>query len=327
MGKTKKSKLLTVIVPVYNVEKYLDTCIKSIINQTYSNLEIILVDDGSKDDSGRICDKYAEKDKRIKVIHKENEGLSEARNLGIKLSKGDYITFVDSDDYIDERMYEILIHDLEYYDVDIATCDYLRVEDYSKKAEISNEVNIYGKKEALCKLLKNEEYKDYAWNKVYKKKLFKDIWYPKGRVQEDVAVTYKLIINGNNVSYNKSKLYFYLKREGSIIDNWNIKNEVDLYISAFERYKYIRKNYGDFLENNRYFLIVTCDLFDKCYLCLSDDVVKETKKIVKYISKKNDIKKLFPFIKKMQIAILIFNSNLYRIFMFFYRKLKKYFRN
>lgn len=208
MGKTEKSKLLTVIVPVYNVEKYLDTCIKSIINQTYSNLEIILVDDGSKDDSGRICDKYAEKDKRIKVIHKENEGLSEARNLGIKLSKGDYITFVDSDDYIDERMYEILIHDLEYYDVDIATCDYLRVEDYSKKAEISNEVNIYDKKEALCKLLKNEEYKDYAWNKVYKKKLFKDIWYPKGRVQEDVAVTYKLIINGNNISYNKSKLYF-----------------------------------------------------------------------------------------------------------------------
>ena len=137
MGKTEKSKLLTVIVPVYNVEKYLDTCIKSIINQTYSNLEIILVDDGSKDDSGRICDKYAEKDKRIKVIHKENEGLSEARNLGIKLSKGDYITFVDSDDYIDERMYEILIHDLEYYDVDIATCDYLRVEDYSRQIENS----------------------------------------------------------------------------------------------------------------------------------------------------------------------------------------------
>ena len=98
---------------------------------------------------------------------------------------------------------------------------------------------------------------------------------------------------------------------------------MDLYISAFERYKYIRKNYGDFLENNRYFLIVTCDLFDKCYLCLSDDVVKETKKIVKYISKKNDIKKTISIYKKTQIAILIFNSNLYRIFMFFYRKLKK----
>ena len=316
-------KLLSVVVPVYNVGKYLDRCIKSIINQTYKNLEIILVDDGSVDASGKICDKYAFKDKRINVIHKENEGLSEARNTGIKLSKGDYITFVDSDDYIDERMYEILIHDLEYYDVDIATCDYLRVEDYSKKTEISNEVNIYGKKEALIKLLRNEEYKDYAWNKIYKKKLFDGVLYPKGRVQEDVATTYKLILNANSVSYNKSKLYFYLKRKGSILDTWNSKNELDLYTNALERYQFIEKTMGNLLDNNKYFLIVTCDLFDKCYHFLDEDKLSKIKSIMKKIIREKDIIKTVSISKKIQASALLINIKLYVLFMCFYRKVKK----
>ena len=317
-------KLLSVVVPVYNVEKYLDRCIKSIINQTYKNLEIILVDDGSVDASGKICDKYAEKDKRIKVIHKENEGLSEARNTGIKLSKGDYITFVDSDDYIDERMYEILINDLEKYDVDIASCDYLRIVDYSKKAKISSEVLIYSKEEAIIKLLRNEEYKDYAWNKIYKKELFDGVLYPKGRVQEDVATTYKLILNANSVSYNKSKLYFYLKRKGSILDTWNIKNELDLYTNALERYQFIEQKMGNLLDNNKYFLIVTCDLFDKCYHFLDEDKLSKIKSIMKKIIREKDVIKNVSISKKIQASALLINIKLYVLFMFFYRKVKKY---
>lgn len=316
-------KLLSVVVPVYNVEKYLDRCIKSIINQTYKNLEIILVDDGSVDASGKICDKYAFKDKRINVIHKENEGLSEARNTGIKLSKGNYITFVDSDDYIDERMYEILINDLEKYDVDIASCDYLRIVDYSKKAKISSEVLIYSKEEALIKLLRNEEYKDYAWNKIYKKKLFDGVLYPKGRVQEDVATTYKLILNANSVSYNKSKLYFYLKRKGSILDTWNSKNELDLYTNALERYQFIEKIMGNLLDNNKYFLIVTCDLFDKCYRFLDEDKLSKIKSIMKKIIREKDIIKTISISKKIQASALSINIKLYVLFMFFYRKVKK----
>lgn len=319
-------KLLSVVVPVYNVEKYLDRCIKSIINQTYKNLEIILVDDGSKDNSGIICDKYASKDKRIKVVHKENEGLSEARNTGIRLSKGQYITFVDSDDYIDKRMYEILISDLEKYEVDIATCDYLRIVDYRKKAEISNEVLIYSKNKAISKILKNEDYKDYAWNKIYKKELFDDVLYPKGRIQEDVATTYKLILKANKVSYNKSKLYFYLKRRGSIIDSWNIKNDIDLYISSLERYKDIDIFLKDLIDNDRFFLIITCDIFDKCYKFLEDEMIMEVKKIVKQISKKKDVNKTLSIYKKMQMGSLLIDTRLYVLFMHLYRKIKKYVR-
>ena len=131
--------LISVIVPVYNVEKYLDKCINSLINQSYNNLEIILIDDGSTDNCGEICDKYALKDNRIKVIHKKNEGLSAARNLGISISKGDYIIFIDSDDWVDKEILLKLLNLIKKYNSDIAVCDYLLTYDeneYIEKEEI-----------------------------------------------------------------------------------------------------------------------------------------------------------------------------------------------
>ena len=167
----KEEELISVIVPVYNVEKYLEKCIDSIINQTYQNLEIILVDDGSTDGSGKICDEYSRKDNRIKVIHKENGGLSDARNIGIKNANGGLIGFIDSDDYITENMFEVLQKDLRKYNADISSCDIQNVNEAGeclKIIRVSTEgqtSKVFEREEAL-KLLLEDTIKSYAWNKL-----------------------------------------------------------------------------------------------------------------------------------------------------------------
>ena len=159
----KEEKLISVIIPVYNVEKYLRRCIDSVINQTYKNLEIIIVDDGSTDNSSNICDEYTNKDSRVKVVHKENGGLSSARNVGIELAKGDLIAFVDSDDYIELEMYEKLKENMDKYDSDIAICQYYNSFKYSIKRQIGvEEEKIYEGKDMFFHM---DEIKAIAWNK------------------------------------------------------------------------------------------------------------------------------------------------------------------
>ena len=205
-------ELISVIVPIYNVEKYLNKCIESIINQSYSNLEIILVDDGSKDSSGIMCDSYILKDKRIKVIHKENGGLSDARNVGIDKAKGEYIVFIDSDDWIDEKMIEILYNIIKKNNSDISICDYFlayneEIQTQKEDIEIINLSNIealkkiYDKDLGVCMIV--------AWNKLYKRNLFKDdIRYPYGKIHEDEFTTYKLLYKAEKISYTKQKMYY-----------------------------------------------------------------------------------------------------------------------
>lgn len=181
--------LLSVIVPVYKVEPYLDRCVESIVNQTYSNLEIILVDDGSPDDCPRMCDGWAEKDSRIRVIHKENGGVSDARNVGIALATGEYLAFVDSDDYIAENMYEILISAMHRTGAEIACSGTnivkngveTTVRSLQKKMCFSEEL-------ALREVLLRGNVNEAVWDKVYRKTLFQGILFPKGEISEDIVV-------------------------------------------------------------------------------------------------------------------------------------------
>lgn len=310
---------ISIIVPVYNVEKYLEKCINSILTQTYQNLEIILVDDGSMDNSGEICDEYAKKDERIKVIHKENGGLSDARNAGIEIATGKYIGFVDSDDYIGKDMYEYLIRLIQKENADISICGHKIVfqkeENNEIKGEIlDEEIEIWDTKKAIVELLKQEKIHDYAWNKLYKKELFEKIRYPKGRKMEDLGTTYKLFDHSKVIVLGNQKKYFYLQREGSIVN----QKSLDLYIDKFEltveRYQYLKVKYPDLIEND-------IDMLDKILrLCQIDN-----KEIEQYIEKNHVMKLYYQIIKdkkslkskmtfkmKMKILILRISRGIYK---------------
>lgn len=248
-----KKEKISVIVPIYNVEKYLRKCIKSIINQTYQNLEIILVDDGATDNSGEICEEYAKKDNRIKVIHKVNGGLSDARNAGIEVATGDYIGFVDSDDYIAEDMYQYLLDLLLLNQADISICGYELVEEnkiQNIKKIIADRKEIWDSKKAIIELLKQEKVHDYAWNKLYKKQLFDQVKYPYGRKMEDLGTTYQLFELSNYIVLGNQKKYFYLQREGSIVNQKNFELYRDKYELTVERYQFFKKRYPDMIEND-----------------------------------------------------------------------------
>jgi len=216
--------MISVIVPIYNVEKYLSKCIESIINQTYKDLEIILVNDGSLDNCPRICDEYAKKDNRIKVIHKENGGVSTARNIGLDKALGDYIFFVDSDDYLDLRMIEVLYNNMKKYKADISMCNYIRVDNYDVKVSNNEEqIEIYSNIQALNRLYKDTYtfHEDYAlfiapWNKLYKKELFDNLRYPIGKIYEDGATIYKVLYKSNKIVHTNQILYYYYQSPNSI---------------------------------------------------------------------------------------------------------------
>lgn len=240
-----KESLISVIVPIYKVEPYLHRCIESIISQTYKNLEIILVDDGSPDRCPEICDKYAQKDSRIKVFHKENGGLSDARNYGIKNSTGDYIGFVDSDDFIHETFYEKLLDMIKEHNADISICNLLRFKDYKDVLvdELLNcDIVILTSTEALKALFTAKDYGSVmAWNKLYKSSLFKDydICFPIHRIHEDNYTTYKLFYYSHKIVYTHDKLYYYLQRSTSIMGNSDLNKRMDGLEAAEETIRFI----------------------------------------------------------------------------------------
>lgn len=215
------SELVSVVVPIYNVERYLEECVHSILKQTYHNLEIILVDDGSTDESGKICDALGKLDSRIQVIHKQNGGLSAARNTGIEAATGSYLVFIDSDDYIENQYVEKLYRSLEENRSDIAVCGYNRVSEDGKilfRAESMDEPELAVEK-AMKYILDGEKINSCAWNKIYKNNLFHRIRYPEGQNYEDVATTYKVFLEAKRVSLIPDCLYFYRQREGSIVSD------------------------------------------------------------------------------------------------------------
>lgn len=249
---------ITIIIPVYKVENYLNQCIQSVLQQTYSNLEIILVDDGSPDKCGSICDCYASKDTRIKVIHKENGGLSDARNAGINIATGDYIGFVDSDDFIAPDMYETLLNVILKDNVDIAICKTEtftgKRKEYSEKVDENYRVSIYSPEDALKEMLLEKQYNTSAWDKLYRREIFNNIRYPKGKIYEDLFTTYKLINEANTVGYINKIGYYYRITPNSITNSSFNDNKFDLMEASEEVIKFTEDNYPRLKEIaiNRY---------------------------------------------------------------------------
>lgn len=210
--------LISVIVPIYNVESYLAICIDSIIKQTYQNFEVILVDDGSTDKSGEICDEYSLKDERIKVIHKVNGGLSSARNTGIEEADGSLFAFIDSDDYIEPVFLETLYHRLMEKDADICECSFFRLKHNKLIPERFFHSETLDNETAVRRLFASP-YESFVvtWNKLYKRSLFEKIRFPEGKLQEDEFTTYKLIYQSRKIAYVNQYLYIYRIRENSIM--------------------------------------------------------------------------------------------------------------
>lgn len=270
------NKLVSVVIPVYNVAKYLPECLDSVINQTYKNIEVILVDDGSTDESGIICDKYANEDKRITVIHQENQGAGAAKNTGLDLVKGDYLSIIDSDDYIELNMYEKMVSYMENYNVDVVQCLIRNVyvnEAIDRKYQIEQEKNrVVNSKQYMKEFL-------YDWksaifcNKLFRKELLKDHRFEIGRNIDDEFFTYKLICDSKKILKTTDIYYNYRMRKSSVINSSQnerlIKDRLDCFIERFyyvtkkfpslkRRYNYEMANLIEyFLKNNESIIFAT----------------------------------------------------------------------
>lgn len=217
--------LISIIVPVYNVEEYLERCVESILEQEYKYLEIILVDDGSTDKSGEICDSYADKDGRIKVVHKRNGGLSDARNAGLAVATGKYIGYVDSDDWIEPDMYSLMITSCEENSAQLAICRYREVysSDEAQNREDYEEVRVttLTKEEALDIYISNNSpifINNSVWSKLFRRDIAEELVFPVGHKSEDIVYTTKAMCNADRCVYVDKKLYNYeLGRAGSIM--------------------------------------------------------------------------------------------------------------
>lgn len=248
--------MISIIVPIYKVEKYLKKCIDSIINQTYKNLEIILVDDGSPDGCGSICDSYSLLDKRIKVIHKENGGLSDARNTGINIARGEYLAFVDSDDFIHPQMIEILYNVVTEQKADIGICDFREVNEDGQYVQdainADTEIVCYEGWDIMKQLQQKNLITVVAWNKLYRASLFENIRYPRGHVHEDEFVIHRILNKCVKTAYTNNKLYFYRKRPESIMADIDIDKMLDATDAYEDRITFLEKEgYGQILMDTK----------------------------------------------------------------------------
>lgn len=240
---------ISVIIPIYNVENYLRRCVDSVLNQTYKNIEIILVDDGSSDNSGKICNGYEKKDKRIKVVHKKNGGLSEARNHGLKIATGHYIGFVDADDFIETDMYEILLNKLLTHDADIVECRYKVIGGKKNNFAYDSEiVHIFNTKSALKELILSRRLKTTVCNKLYKKEIIENIIFPLNKFNEDVSWTYKVFANSEKIISIDISKYNYFNRQDSIRASLKYLSKIDWFYAFKERLEFIDRNYNSILN-------------------------------------------------------------------------------
>ncbi len=309
---------ISVIVPIYNVELYLEKCVNSIVNQTYKNIEIILVDDGSSDSSGRISDELSLSDNRIKVVHKKNGGLSDARNTGISISTGDLLCFIDSDDYIENDMIELLYKNLINFNADISVCSYIM--EYKNKNVIianGNEIKVYNKEEALKNSLLVNDIGMISCNKLFKKELFKGILYPLGQAFEDINTIYKVLNASNVIVYDPTPKYYYVQRDSSINgQNFKAKefNEklYDLYDASMEVYNFIKKSYPQILGASsigciNYNLRVINNMIT--HNVVRNDIIKTTKEIIE--ENKKSLKNI-SLLKRIQFKLFYINYGLYK---------------
>ena len=245
MGK----ELISVIVPVYRVEKYLEKCVRSIMNQSYKNLEIILIDDGSPDQCGMICDRLGSEDARIRVIHQNNMGQSASRNAGLAIATGNYIGFVDSDDYLDEDMYEYLYSLIHRQEADISMCAFRKYsEEYGVlEKEDATEVVTFCRDEAMKALVEDHIMGSQPCNKLFKRSLFDGILFPVGKVYEDIAIMHLVFWKASKVVLSTEKKYNYLIRSTSTSYIQNAEWGYGLFSAFRDRFIFVKKNYPELM--------------------------------------------------------------------------------
>ena len=247
----KENEIISVIIPIYNVERYLDKCIRSVVNQTYKNIEIILVDDGSPDQCGTICDNWAEKDERIRVIHKTNGGLSDARNAGLDAATGSYIGFVDGDDYIHPEMYQRLYEKMEEYSADLAICGFDRVDVHSDNI-IKNEnlrcKDLINKKDAIMNICRKCLFV-VVWNKLYKRELFNNLRFKYGKISEDNFIMHEVYHKCEQIVSVSENLYYYVQTPNSIIRREKTVSHLDAVEAYYNLLLFCQSNnYADLLQ-------------------------------------------------------------------------------
>lgn len=242
---------ISIILPIYNVENFLPQCLNNVINQTHKTLEIILVNDGSADSCPQICENYAAKDHRIKVIHQKNGGLSDARNAGLKVATGDFISFVDSDDLLALDFCQKLLDALFENNADIAECNFLMFEGENDLKNLSHtrhaKTEIFKTEKAL-ELLIQQQLKQVVWNKIYRSEVIQDLQFPVGKINEDEFWTYKVFGNATKVVQIPDALYFYRQQEGSIMGKKYSIKRLDGLQALEERISYMKSQFPQ-LEN------------------------------------------------------------------------------
>lgn len=315
---------ISIIVPVYMVQNYLSNCINSLINQTYKNIEIILVDDGSRDASGKICDKFAKNDKRIKVIHKKNGGLSSARNDGIKIATGDYIMFVDSDDTLNLKACEQLNNIIKKTNADIVCFNFRHVNsDGSENLKYNNYslsntgiVTKFTYEQALSDNIRRHKIRYEATSKIYKRKVANSCLFPNGLLAEDFAVFYIFLKNAKKIVHYDMQLYNYLHRETSIMGKKNRKLYKDIYITEKKFYLEVNnicKKEEDKIVNDNRHLKILLKIYAKIYsvtddLNIQDELINDINKMNK--NRINIKIKFLYYIFKInkKIFVLLFNK-------------------
>lgn len=322
MKKECEEKKLSVVVIIYKVEKYLNKCIESIVNQTYKNLEIILVDDESPDNCPKMCDEWAKKDSRIKVLHKKNGGVSDARNKGMELVTGDYLAFVDADDYLSVDMYKTLIDLLEKNDADMSACrdSQFNEEEEAKFTTDGKEVVFNDSNDALNNMLsKDNIILVNVWNKVYKKELYNGIIFPYGESAQDVSTTHLIIMRAKKIAVTTSKLYGYLQRKDGAVKSCTKKYAIDC-ITAYNR------RYNDLKDNKEVIEQLNISMAKSIYLCFvqlamvgdkelyDSELIIDEYKLLKKIVSLNNVKKYIAvnnFKIKVLMIILLFSRKLF----------------
>lgn len=254
----EQTPLISVVVPIYRVEQYLSKCVESILNQTYPHLEIILVDDGSPDGSGILCDEFARKDSRIRVIHKKNGGLSDARNAGIEIARGTYLAFVDGDDWIEPDTYEAMLSLMEKYGVKIVCAG--RYDENDATGEISvglcpRSEEVLPGTEVVRRIFRWDDLDSSACDKLFHRELFQNIRFPVGRVVEDVPTTYRVVLLSGKAAMLPKPVYHYVHREKSITTASFSEKSFHSFQNAAMVYEDIRKNYPELEPDARYLLV------------------------------------------------------------------------
>lgn len=312
---------ISIIIPVYNVRRYIKYCLDSLVNQTYKDYNVILVDDGSNDGSEKICDEYCQNHKNFKVVHKENGGVSSARNIGIGQADGDYIIFVDSDDIVSNKLCERIANIAIEQNIDVIQYEYLKfdrekeIKDYEKEVEEEITLCEVNKIDEIYKLyFIDEKIKRETWGKAYRREILKDLKFPEGRLAEDLATTYLILSKCNKIVYTNEKLYYYRIRRNSIMRSGNIKLYYDAMLSHFEIYEFIesKKKYANIAYTNYFnnlMKLYAKNNVEKCNY-KNEDIIKRYKQI-EY--KKLEIKgKIIFIISKINLQYSLYL--IYKIF-------------